>query len=176
MLYGVLNHSRNRRLSNDNFSDRKRRFYNFLRENPIGVLSTVTPDCEPHGVVVYFSVDRQFRVSILTRSETKKYDNLKHNNHAMLTVFEPSTQSVAQLTGRATELYDGSAIASVAGNIAAISQRTSDAGLPPVSKLNAGEFAVIQIEPVQLRLAVYARPDFGGYQELFESIESFDLD
>lgn len=158
------------------FSDRKQRMYDFLTANPIGVLSTVTPDGEPHGVVVYFTIDKQFKVSFLTRAETRKYDNLKHNNHVMLTVFEPRNQAVVQLTGKATELTSSLAINAVAGCIAGISKRSSDAGLPPIVKLKAGEFVAFRIDPVLVRMAVYARPGPGEYQDLFESVESFDLE
>lgn len=156
-------------------SDRQRRFYNFLKANPIGVLSTVNPDGEPHGVVIYFAVNERFDIFFLTRAETKKYDNLKHHNHLMLTVYEPASQATLQVTGRATEITAKAEISAVAGNIAGIGLRGSEAGLPPIAKLQAGDYAAFKIEPIQMRMAVYARPDPGEYTDLFESLESFEL-
>lgn len=157
------------------FSDRKKRMFTFLRENPIGVLSTVTPDGDPHGAVVYFRVDKDFTISFLTKTETRKYDNLVHNNHVMLTVFEPETQATVQVTGIAEEVQDSYETNAIAGTILGISMETSEAGTPPISKLDAGMYVAMKITPVQARMAVYARPDSGGYGELFESVESFDL-
>src|SRR5581483_3706735 len=160
----------------DVLSDRKRRMYNFLVTNPVGVLSTVDPNGGPHGVVIFFVVDRQLTVKFLTRTKTKKYNNLLHNDHAMLTVFEPRNQTVVQLTGKATELSDSLEVNSVAGGIAGINLEMTGSSLPPILKLEAGDFTVFRIDPVQARMAVYlySRPENGDYQYLFDSVESFD--
>jgi len=157
------------------FSDRKQRIYDFLKTHPVGVLSTVSPDGNPHGVVIYYTIDKEFMVSFLTKAGTRKYDNLIRNDHVMLTVFEPQTQTTSQITGKATEIIDNYEVNEVARAILAASMKTSDAGIPPISKLEAGSYVGIKIVPVQIRMAVYARPDPGTYSEMFESIESFTL-
>jgi hypothetical protein len=172
----VKNRIRNRRRDDNDFSDRRQRIFDFLQANPIGVLSTVNPNAEPHGVVIYFTVDKQFSINFLTRSETRKHDNLEHNNCVMLTVFEPRAQAVVQVTGRAYKVTNSRSINALAGSILGIGRQTSSGGLPPIIKLEAGDFVAFQIVPVQIRMAVYARPDSGEYQDLFESVESFDLE
>ncbi|HEX7633175.1 MAG TPA: pyridoxamine 5'-phosphate oxidase family protein [Candidatus Saccharimonadales bacterium] len=157
------------------FSDRKQRFYDFLKENPVGVLSTVTPDCDPHGVVIYYTVDKNFEISFLTRVGTRKHDNIKHHNHVMLTVFEPRTQTTLQLKGIAHVVKDSYEVNGIAGAILAASLKTSDAGLPPITKLEEGPYVGYRITPKQARMAVFARPDSGEQAELFESIESFEM-
>ena len=175
-MYKVMHRPYTSQRGAEPLSDRKQRMFDFLSSNPIGVLSTVSPDGEPHGVVIYFTIDKQFSISFLTRAETRKHDNLIHNNHIMLTVFEPRSQTIAQIMGKAEKLSDSVMINSVAGSIFAIGNKTSDAGLPPIAKLMAGNFVAFRINPVQVRMAVYARPDPGDYQDLFESVESFDLE
>lgn len=157
------------------FSDKKQRIYDFLVDTAIGVLSSTGPDGDPHGAVIYYTINKDFEASFLTKSGTKKYDNLLHNNHVMLTVFEPITQTTVQLTGVATEVKEGFAMNQIAARVLGTSLKTSDAGLTPLSKLDAGSFVAFKIEPVQVRMAVYARPDPGDYTELFETIESFKL-
>lgn len=159
----------------EKFSDRKQRIYNFLRTNPIGVLSSVTPDGNPHGTVIYYKIEEDFTVSFITKAQTRKYDNLKRNNHIMLTVFEPKTQTTAQINGLAIETTDSYEINAIAGAIQAASLKTSDAGMPPIAKLDAGDYVAFKIKPVQISMAVYSRPDPGDYSELFESIESYEL-
>jgi len=157
------------------FGDRQQRIYDFLKDQHIGILSMVTPDNNPHGVVVYYTVDDNFVVHILTKTGTRKYDDLTHNGHVMLTVFEPHSQATVQLTGVALERAGADDINKVAGAIIGAALQTSDSALPPIVKLQAGVFTTFQIEPVQIRMAIYARPDPGDYGELFESIESFDF-
>lgn len=173
----MLNTLTNRRHFKDHktLTERQQRIYDFLYGNGIGVLSSVDPNGNPHGVVIYYTISRSFEVEFLTKAETKKYDNLKHNNHVTLTVFEPRSQTTAQIIGKAQEVKNGSEINGTAARVLGTSLRTSDAGLPPLSKLQAGEFVAFKIEPVQIRMAVYARPDPGDYSQLFETIESFEL-
>jgi uncharacterized pyridoxamine 5'-phosphate oxidase family protein len=155
------------------FSDKRQRIYDFLISNGIAVISSVGPNNDPHGAVIYFTINRDFTVAFITKSGTKKYDNLRHNNHVMLTVFEPHTQTTVQISGRASEMTDSSEINGIAQRILGTSLRTSDAGSPPLTKLNAGSYVAFEVEPVMVRMAVYARPDPGDYTELFETIESF---
>jgi hypothetical protein len=156
-------------------SDRQRRIYNFLKEQRIGVLSTVTPDNNPHGVVVYYTVEQDFTIGIVTKRGTRKYENLLHNNHAMLTVFDAYSQATLQITGIAVERGSQDDIIRISGAALGGVMRTSRASLPPIIKLQAGQFTTIQIEPVSIRMATYANPQSGDYDALFESIESFDF-
>ncbi len=159
----------------EKFSDRKRRMYQFLTENPIGVLSTVTPDGNPHGVVIYFVTGKDFVISFLTKTGTRKYDNLVHNGRVSLTVFESTTQAVVQVIGRAKEVTDSKTVSDIAGSVLGVTQGSGQPGPSPLSKLEVGQYTAFDITPDQVRMAVYARPDSGGYAELFESVESFEL-
>ncbi len=154
---------------------RQKRIFNFLDESHVGVLSSVTPDNNPHGAVVYYDIDHEFNVHILTKTGTRKYDNLVHNGHVMLTVFDPATQTTAQVTGTAVERSGMGNINRVAGTIFAKLGASNNEGLPPLMKLQAGAFTTFQITPVQIRVARYTRPISGNYEDLFESIESFEL-
>lgn len=160
----------------EKFSDRKKRMYQFLTENPVGVLSTLTPDGMPHGVVIYFVASKDFVVSFLTKTGTRKYDNLIHNGRVQLTVFEPSTQAVVQLSGYAKEVADSVSINAIAGSILGVTQRAGQPGPSPLTKLEEGHFTAFNIKPYQVRMAVYARPDSGSYGDIFESVESFELE
>ena len=93
----------------------------------------------------------------------------------MLTVFEPHSQTTAQITGRAIEITDNYDINAVAATMLKASLKTSEAGTPPLAKLEAGAYVAFKIDPVQIRMAVYVRPDSGGHTELFETVESFEL-
>ena len=156
-------------------SDRRRRMYDFLHEHPVGVVSTTDPDGNPHGAVIYFTVDKNFIIRFMTKKQTRKYDNLIHNNRMMLTVFEPLTQSTIQFEGTAIEREGQNATNEVATSLFDTPLATSDSGLPPLAKLQAGAFTTFRVIPILIRMAIYARPETGDYNELFESIESFEL-
>lgn len=157
------------------FSDRKQRIFDYLSSNPIGVLSTVNSNCDPHGAVIYFAIDSNFNISFITRNATRKFDNLKHHDHAMLTVYDPKTQTTAQVIGAVHEIRDNDKINEIAQQIFKSSLQTSDAGIPPISKLFEGSYVAFTIDPAQVRMAVYGRPDSGDYTKMFESLESYEL-
>jgi general stress protein 26 len=156
-------------------TNRQKRMYDFLKEQSIGLLSTVTSDNNPHGAVVYYAIDPDFTVHILTKTGTRKYDNMVHNDHVMLTVFEPKHQTTAQITGRAIERTGNDTINKVASAVFSETWHKNGNGLPPIMKLQAGDFTTFLIKPEQIRMAIYARPESGDYSTIFESIESFDL-
>jgi len=157
-------------------SDRRQRMYNFMHNHPVAVVSTTDPDGNPHGAVIYYAVEKSLTVRFLTKQQTRKYDNLKHNSHMMLTVFDPRTQTTLQYEGVAVERGGQNATNEVATELFETPLKTSDSGLPPLAKLQAGPFTTFRVEPVQIRMAIYGRPDTGDYNELFESIESFELE
>ena len=156
-------------------SEKQKRIHEFLHQNPIGILSTVTPNGEPHGAVIYFVIDDDFTASFLTRCGTRKSDNIKHQDHVTLTVYEPESQTTAQIIGRAKEINDNDRVNSIASDVLRISLKTSEAGIPPISKLEPGSYNAFTIEPVQINMAVYRKPESGSYTALFDSIESFKL-
>lgn len=165
-------HNPNTRL---NLPERKWRIYEFLMDNPVGVLATVTPDNNPHAVMVYFSLDKDFNLYFLTKTGTRKYHNLQHNNHCVLLVAEPSRKITVQVTGEAQEITDSYTINRVAGAILTISSHIGKTGLPPVTKIDRGVYAAFQIIHSQVLMAIYPDRERKENESIFDSIESFEL-
>lgn len=155
--------------------ERQQRMYDFLQTHPVGVLSTVNEHDQPHGTVIYFLVNPLFEVSFLTKTGTQKHDNLMRNNQTTLTIFDPVLQTTVEISGHAAKVTDSYDINGIAGGILAASLRMSQHQMPPITKLQAGPYTAFTIRPTQIRMAVYARPDPGDYDTIFESIESFEL-
>jgi general stress protein 26 len=156
-------------------SERQKRIHDFLQSQRIGVLSTVTPNGDPHGAVVYYVLGDDFTIWFLTKKGTRKSDNLLHNNHLMLTVCDFASQTTAQILGTAVEHPETAAINEISGQVFMRMMEEGNGQLPPIMKLQAGAFTTFAIKPVQIRMAVYSRPEVGEGEQLFESIESFSL-
>ena len=150
-------------------SESNNRIYAFLRSNPIGVLATVDPDGNPHAAVIYFSVSDDFNLTFTTKHDTKKHDNLIRNNHAMLVCYEASSQTTVQITGSVKKIDDIGEANEAFTHMLQASQQTSESGIPPITKLHAGQYIAYRIKPTQIRMAVFIRPDAGGY-DMFETI------
>src|SRR6266496_4823848 len=78
----------------------------FLKKHKVGVLATVSPEGDPYAAAIYYTVDSALNVSFLTKTGTKKADNLEHNNHAMLVVYEADSQTTVQVTGSVSKITD----------------------------------------------------------------------
>lgn len=154
-----------------NKSDKNKRIFEFLNSHSIGVVSTVDPNNEPHSAVVYYAVDQDFNITFTTKQNTKKTSNLNHKNHAMFIVYDAKTQTTVQITSTAEDLTGTPELPEVFRHTIEASMETSEAGIPPISKLAAGDYTAFRLHPVQIRMAVFSRPDPGGYDELFETID-----
>lgn len=151
-------------------SESNKRIYDFLKKNQVGVLATVDLNGNPHAATIYFSVDNEFNTTFITKNRTKKHDNLKHNNHAMIVVYEPVTQTTIQIIGVAETIDNKVEAGIVFIDTLKTSRATSNGGIPPISKLHAGEYVAYKLKPVQIRMAMFIRPDAGGY-EMYETID-----
>lgn len=161
--------SKNKRPGVDD-SEKNRRIFDFLSKHGVGVLTSVDPNNNPHATTVYFSTDKHFGIFFITKKGTKKYDNLTRNGHAMLVCYDQASQTTAQISGSVAEINDEEMFNNVYGRMVKISEATSEAGLPPISKLSLGEYVLMGITPSQIRMAVFARPDPGGY-DMYETID-----
>lgn len=160
--------------NNDNMVDRSEKnkeIYQFLVSHPVGIVSSVDPNNMPHAAVVYYWVNKQFQICFTTKQKTKKYDNLIKNDNAMFIVFDALEQITVQITAKAIDLSGSDELPEVFRHTIQASMNTSDAGIPPISKLAAGDYTAFRLDPVQIRMAVFNRPDPGGYEEEFETID-----
>jgi general stress protein 26 len=146
------------------------KIYDFLKEHSIGVLATVDPNNNPHAATVYYSIDEEFNIFFTTKRETKKHDNLRHNNHAMLVTYEAFTQTTVQITGVAEDISETPEAGQVYNNTTRAAQKTSEAGVAPISKLYAGSYVAYRLKPVQIRMAVFIHTEPGGY-DMYETID-----
>ncbi len=151
-------------------SERNQRIYSFLKSHPVGTLASVDPNGDPHAVVIYYAVDENFDFVFMTKRDTKKHDNLQHNNHVMLVAYEPLSQTTVQITGTAKEIDDNVKAQEAFSGMLDASRQTSEAGIPPLSKLYAGYYVAYRLKPAQIRMAVFSRPDPGGY-DMYETID-----
>lgn len=151
-------------------SERNQSIHDFLSTHPIGVLATADPNGEPHAAVLYFSIDKNFEIMFTTKSETKKHDNLQHNPHAMLVSYEASSQTTVQVTGSVEEVTDPDLSERILAGTTMAAMQTSESGVAPIAKLEAGDYVAYTLQPTHISMAVFARPDPGGY-DMYETID-----
>lgn len=119
----------------------------FLRSQDVAVLSSSDKNGEVHGSVVYYVVDEQYRIYLLTKSETTKARNTIAHPQVALTVFDADKAQTLQLQGTAKIETDDKIKQYIFNQVMKPHKYNSEYRLPPVAWLEAGMFVVIRITP-----------------------------
>ncbi len=144
--------------------------HDFLKKHKVGVLATVSPNNDPYAAAIYYVVDGALNISFLTKTGTKKADNLEHNNHAMLVVYEAESQTTVQVTGTVAKITDTADADKVFSHVVYASLETSHTDIPPILKLDEGEYVAYRLVPTQVRMASFRHAKSGGYETIFKTI------
>lgn len=152
-------------------ASKQARVYDFLKQQSAGVLATVDPNNNPYAAVIYYTIDTAFVVRFLTKKWTKKSDNLAHNNHAMLVVYDVPSQTTVQISGVVTKVADTNETSEAFRHALGASLDTAANALPPVTKLDAGEYVAYEMRPVEVKMAVYSSRSAENRGKLFETID-----
>lgn len=117
----------------------------FLQSNDVAVLSTTDTSGQAHGAVVYYLVDEQHRLYVLTKSETTKARNILKNNQVAITIFNAQAAQTLQIQGQASIETDEVIKKHIFNNVMKPHKYTKGYQLPPVAWLQAGMFVIITI-------------------------------
>lgn len=132
---------------------------NFMKNHDLAVLSTVDRTGNVSGAVVYYMMDEDNFIYILTRSGTSKGRNVYAHSQVALTVHEVGTQQTAQLQGIAEVETDHQIKNDVFSIMVKPRKYTDQTQLPPVTKLKDGTFTVIRITPMNISYHDYAKAE-----------------
>lgn len=122
----------------------------FLNSHEIGVLSSIERTGSIDGSVVYYTMHNG-RPYFMTKTSTRKSNNILGNQHAAFTVFDEGKLQTVQLQGVVEAEQDEKMKMEIATAI--IRSRTYNNGshLPPVIQLEGGEFITFRITPTKYR-------------------------
>ena len=130
----------------------------YLNDLNIGVLSTVMPNGIPYSAVVYFVVDHSLNFYFLSKSDTKKAENLESNNRASFTTVDLTSMITIQTNGTVEKVTDPEQHTYMIKSIGAANARKNNPQWPPpISKLHStGDNIVYKYKPSWLRVGDYS--------------------
>lgn len=141
----------------------------FIDHNSLGVLGTVNDDGTPHGAVVNMcTIDHNPVVYFITKNGTQKYKNLVARPTVSITIFDGQDNSTLQAKGQASVVQDAVTLDKITTRITRSLAVTSE-WLPPLTKIRAGEYAMIGVELTSARLAEYKGKEIGD-KDIFTEI------
>jgi general stress protein 26 len=141
----------------------------YIDNNPVAILGTIDENGGPYGAAVYLCADPHHpKAYLLTKNETRKFKNLSQRNKVSLTIANQKENSTLQATGRASVTHDSEILDMVLKKMVRANPFASE-WVPPVSKLEAGQYAVVQIDLEYARLAEF-NADGPGSDHIFTEI------
>lgn len=149
----------------------KNKINDFLKSNKVGVLATADKKGVPHAATIYFIADTELSFFFVTKEKTTKHKNLQQNSNVSLAVYDAKSQTTLQIDGKATLIEDMKQFMDRFNKLLKVSLDTGDSPRPPVSKLYAGNYFMYKLQPKQIRLAEYMKPDHGDFGSLFEVVK-----
>lgn len=132
----------------------KQKVLKYIHEHPEAVISTVNPDHTPHGAVVYVYATDLKRLYFLTKTGTQKFINLKDHSPVSVTIFDPRENSTLQIGGKSYIETDPHVISSTMQKLMEVHVHASH-WIPPIARVEAGDFVLVGIIPTNMRLAEY---------------------
>lgn len=129
----------------------------FLKEHSLATFSSVDKNGNVYGAVVYYMVDENFFIYILTKSSTTKGRNVFANSQVALTIHETGTQETLQLQGTAEVETDTQTKQTVFDYVVKQRVYRDKKLLPPITKIDAGSYMVIKISPTNLKYNDYSK-------------------
>lgn len=138
-----------------NTTEQYEKIVSYIDSNPLATLGTVDADGSPHGAVVYVFADPEKpKLYFLTKNETKKFKNLRGRSKVSITIANRAENSTLQATGNSSVTRDSDILDMVVKKMARANSISSE-WVPPVSKLDAGQYTVVQIDLDHARLAEF---------------------
>ena len=139
------------------FSQDRNDALNFLQDHPLGTLSTINEVQSPELAAVYFIADKDFSCVFITKVGTRKFKNITTNPSASLLSYSEELLYSVEVAGEVEVLKDTLEIAKAIEAFQEVaSARHAQYWIPPVSQLQAGQYAVCKLVPTVVHIHSYA--------------------
>ena len=140
----------------------------FLEKQDCGVIATADTAANPYAAVIYYLMDENFNFIFTTKTETQKYKDMEQNNQATLVCYDEPSQTTVQVSGRVEKVTYPKLHQASINRIYQLSESVSDATLPPVEKLFAGDYVTLRLIPQVIKMGIFLRPDAESNEDLYE--------
>lgn len=132
---------------------------NYIKNNPLCVMSTVDPNNKANGASMYIVSDENLNVFFMTKTNTRKYQNIMNNPSVSFTLHNESGLTTLQMIGDAVpidpavddnqkiyDLFEG------------VRDKILNYSLP-ISKLSAGDYVMFKVNVDHALLTEYKQED-----------------
>jgi general stress protein 26 len=116
---------------------------------PLGAVSTLGSNSQPQSASVYYVSDSDLNFYFLTRTESRKYENIVKNPRVAFVVTSERPPKTIQIEGTASQMVDEIEADGMYTKL--VSQAIESSLIPPISQLREGAVVFMKITPVWIR-------------------------
>jgi general stress protein 26 len=129
----------------------KAKVLNFLHGNKLASLATASKSGEPHSTTVFFVADNDLNLYFITKSNTKKVNNISENNLVAMSIGQQPPIYI-QLYGQAELISDVKTKNEKMNELARVSADMIEIWPPILRMLNEEEYLLYKIVPSSLQM------------------------
>ncbi len=131
----------------------------FLISNDTAVLSTVTANLTVQGSVVFYVVDNNNLIYIVTKTKTAKSYNITNNPSVAVTIFDKDKMQTLQIEGVAFIETDPNISKEVYRKLLLPHKKNGTSIISPLFRMPAGEYELIVVKTQHYKYADYGQKE-----------------
>lgn len=137
----------------------------FINEHPLAVISINRKGKAPYAASIFIACDDALNLFFITKSETEKYKAIAKDNKVSITITDFELQQTIQAEGEANQITaEGGVTEELFKKLASIKPKGNNNWLPPIVKLQSGNYSIFEINLSKMRYADFKqelnlRPD-----------------
>jgi nitroimidazol reductase NimA-like FMN-containing flavoprotein (pyridoxamine 5'-phosphate oxidase superfamily) len=128
----------------------------FLQNHHGLTLSTISADQQPAAAYVFYAVNDQLELFLLTDKSTQKYANIQKNQSVAFAVTDEEKFTTLQGQGKISEILNSSENIEAFNAVMEVIAKKVKSWPPPAGQLQQAGIAILKITPTWLRLRDYS--------------------
>jgi uncharacterized pyridoxamine 5'-phosphate oxidase family protein len=138
------------RLFGDNINE-------FIKSHSKAVIATVDVSGQPSTSSIFYVMDKNNELHFITKSQTKKFENLKINSKSAITITDKDKPIAVNAVGLVVEITDQAMRDEIMQEVFKLSYSELH-DFAPIIKLHKGSFAVLKFIPKEAKMTDFTKP------------------
>lgn len=130
---------------------------NFIKAHSKAVIATCDSVGQPSTSVIFYVIGDKDEMFFITKTKTAKYENLKLNNKASITIVDKDKPIAVNTSGTTTEITDIESRDRIMQEVFKISYGELH-DYAPIIKLHKGSFTVLKFNPIMAKMTDFTKP------------------
>ena len=129
----------------------------FMHDHEVGVLSTIDRTGNLHGAAIYYFLNMDNRICMVTKAGTQKARDMFAHEQVALTIFDEKTAQTVQLRGQAEVVQNPETQQAIIAKLVKLRLYGNNAQLPPVTTIHEEGYVALQITPTEIKFHDYKK-------------------